>query len=42
MAHPTFWIDVETTGTDAVKNDIIQLALIVDINGQSKRTRLGE
>jgi DNA polymerase-3 subunit epsilon len=31
-----FWFDVETTGLDEVKQDIITLAFIVDINGQVK------
>ena len=32
------YIDVETTGLDAVKNDIIQLAGIVEIDGEVKST----
>lgn len=32
------YIDVETTGLDAVKNDIIQLAGIIEIDGEVKAT----
>jgi len=32
----TFWFDVETTGLDAQKHDIIQLAYIIEINGEIK------
>jgi len=31
-----FWMDTETTGLNAVKNDIIQLAYIIDIDGEIK------
>ena len=32
------WVDVETTGLDAIKNGIIQLSCIVDIDGEIKDT----
>ena len=28
------WLDTETTGLDAVKNDVIQMAAIIEIDGQ--------
>ena len=31
-----FWFDTETTGTDPVANDIIQIAAIVEIDGEIK------
>lgn len=32
------WVDVETTGLDSVKNGVIQLSCIVDIDGEVKET----
>ena len=29
-----FWFDTETTGVDPARNDIVQLAYIIDINGE--------
>lgn len=31
-----FWLDTETTGTDPIKNGIIQIAYIIYIDGQKK------
>lgn len=31
-----FWFDTETTGRDAVKNDIIQIAAVIEIDGEVK------
>jgi DNA polymerase III subunit epsilon len=36
MNNKICWIDVETTGLDARKQDVIQIAGIIDINGQVK------
>lgn len=32
------WFDVETTGLDPVKNDIITLSAIIEVNGKVERT----
>jgi DNA polymerase III alpha subunit (gram-positive type) len=34
MKHKLFYFDVETTGFDAVKNDILQLAGLIEIDGE--------
>ena len=36
MNNKIFYFDVETTGLDPQKNDIIQLAYVVEINGEIK------
>jgi len=36
MNKKIFWFDTETTGLNAKKQDIIQLAYLVDINGEIK------
>lgn len=33
------WMDVETTGLDAVKQDIIQLAMIIEIDGEERERK---
>ncbi len=40
MAKKLFWFDCETTGLDPIKNDIIELACIVEINGEIKASKL--
>lgn len=39
MNRKTLYLDVETTGTDPTKHGIIQLACIVEIDGQVKEER---
>jgi DNA polymerase III subunit epsilon len=34
MVKKVFWFDVETTGLDPLENDIIQLAFLIEINGE--------
>lgn len=36
MNKKIFWFDVETSGLNPIKNDIISLAYIIEINGQEK------
>jgi len=36
MNKKIFWVDTETTGLNRVRNDILQLAYIVEINGEIK------
>ncbi len=36
MKKKVFWFDVETTGLDAQKNDIIQLAYMIEVCGEVK------
>lgn len=36
MTKKVFWLDVETTGLDAQKQDIIQLAYMIEIDGETK------
>ena len=36
MDKKVFWFDVETTGLDSKIHDIIQLACIIEINGEIK------
>lgn len=40
MARKIFWFDCETTGLDPIKNDIIELACIVEIDGEVKASKL--
>ncbi len=34
MTKKIFWFDVETTGLDPIKQDIVQLAFLIEIDGQ--------
>lgn len=34
LGNKVFWFDVETTGLDPIKQDIIQLAFLIEINGK--------
>lgn len=42
MARLVFWFDVETTGTDASKNDMIELAYIIEAEGIKERGKILE
>ena len=38
MKKKVFWFDVETTGLDAQKQDVIQLAYMIEIDGEVKES----
>ena len=38
MSRKVLWLDTETTGLDAVKNDVIQMAGIIEIDGEVDAT----
>ena len=37
METKILWLDTETTGTDSTLHSIIQIAGIIDINGETKK-----